>query len=249
MVSMLKGGLHMGYRFLMCDDLELHLDILEKHINNCLIGKGILYNCYKTTSGIEALEMYRKQRYDLVFLDIDMPDGDGTQIAEKIFNIDKEAVIIYVTAYPQYAEKAYEQFVFQYITKPIDEFRLGVILNKALEKIERDILYDNEMSFFIIKKNNKEIKIMNKDVLYFEKVVNYINIWMENKESMSVRMTFKELEKVIDMELYLRCHNGFIVNKSKIKSISSKKIEILNVDKSIPVGRGYKKFVTDHLST
>lgn len=99
----------MEYRFLLCDDMELHLDILEKHINNCLMGKSVLYKCYKTTYGIEALEMYRKQRYDLVFLDVDMPDGDGTQIAEKIFSIDKEAVIIYVTAYPQYAEKAYEQ--------------------------------------------------------------------------------------------------------------------------------------------
>lgn len=140
------------------------------------------------------------------------------------------------------------RFVFQYITKPIDEFRLGVVLNKALEKIERDMLYDNEMSFFIIKKNNKEIKIMNKDVLYFEKVVNYINICMENNENISVRMTFKELEKLMDTKLYLRCHSGFIVNKSKIKSISSKKIEILHADKVIPVGRGYKKFVIDYLS-
>lgn len=238
----------MEYRFLLCDDLELHVDILEKHINNCLKGKGVLYKCYKTTSGYEALEMYRNQKYDIVFLDIDMPDGNGIQIAEKIFNIDKATVIIYVTAFPQYAEKAYEQFVFQYITKPIDEFRLGVVLNKAFEKIERDMLYDNETSFFIIKKNNKEIKIMNRDVLYFEKVVNYINICMENNEDISVRMTFKELEKVIDTELYLRCHKGFIVNKSKIKSISSKKIVLLHVDKNIPVGRGYKKFVTDYLS-
>lgn len=239
----------MEYRFLLCDDLELHVNILEKYISNCLKGKGVLYKCYKTTSGVDALELYRKQKYDIVFLDIDMPDGNGIQIAEKIFNIDNNAIIIYVTAYPQYAEKAYEQFIFQYITKPIDEFRLGIVLNKAFEKIERDMLYDNEKSFFAIKKNNKEIKIINKDVLYFEKVANYINIYMENKENISVRMTFKELEKVIDMELYLRCHNGFIVNKSKIKSISSKKIEILHADKSIPVGRGYKKFVTDYLST
>ncbi len=237
----------MEYRFLLCDDFELHLDILEKHIDNYLNGKGILYKCYKTTSGVEALEMYRIQKHDIVFLDIDMPDN-GIQIAEKIFNINKNAVIIYVTAYPQYAEKAYEQFVFQYITKPIDEFRLGIVLNRALEKIERDMLYNNEKNFFIVKKNNKEIKVMNKDVLYFEKVVNYINIYMENKENINVRMTFKELEKVVDMKLYLRCHNGFIVNKSKIKSISSTKIELLHADKNIPIGRGYKKYVLDFIS-
>ena len=87
---------------------------------------------------------------------------------------------------------------------------------------------------------------MNKDVLYFEKVVNYINICMENKENINVRMTFKEIEKLIDDKLYLRCHSGFIINKLKIKSISSKEIEIMQADKIIPVGRGYKRFVMDY---
>ncbi len=238
----------MEYRFLLCDDLELHLNILEKYINNCLRGKGILFRCFKTTSGYEAIEMYMKQKYDIVFLDIDMPDSDGIQVAERIFNIDDNAVVIYVTAYPEYAERAYEQFVFQYIIKPIDEHRLEIVLNKAFEKIERDAIYDNETSFFMIKKQNKDIKIMNKDVLYFEKVINYINIYTENKNDISIRMTFKELENTIDMGLFLRCHKGFIVNKSKIKSISAKEIEVFNVDKKIPVGRGYKKFVFDYLS-
>lgn len=238
----------MEYRFLLCDDLKQHVDILEKHIDDCLSGKGISYKCCKTTSGAEALEMYKKQKYDIVFLDIDMPGNNGIEVAEKIFKIDNNAVIIYVTAYPQYAERAYEQFVFQYIVKPIDEFKLGIILNKAFEKIEKDLLYSNEKSFFVIKKTNREIKIMNRDVLYFEKILNYINIYTENNKNINVRMTFRELEKIIDMKLYLRCHNGFIVNKSKIKTVSSKEIEIMNSNKHIPVGRGYKKTVLSTLS-
>ncbi len=240
----------MEYRFLLCDDLESHVDILEKYIGNCMGKKGVLYKCYKTTSGAEALEMYEKQKYDIAFLDVEMPDVSGIEIAEKIFNIDKDAVIIYVTAYHQYAEKAYEQFVFHYITKPINEARLGIVLDKALEKIEENKHRNNEIGFFIIKKDNKKIKIMNRDVLYFEKIINNVNIYMVNNENISIRTTFKMLEKVIDMRLYLRCHNGFIINKSKIQSVSSKNIEILdaktNTNKIVPIGRNYKKAVFDY---
>ena len=233
----------MEYRFLLCDDLEEHLNILEKYLNNCLREREISYRCDKTASGSEALEMYIKDRHHIVFLDIDMPGSSGIQIAEKIFDINNDAVIIYVTAYPEYAEKAYEQFVFQYITKPIDESRLGIIIDKALGKIQRNMLYDNTTSFFIINKNSRDFKIMNDDVLFFEKVSNYVSICMKSNRNINVRITFKELENVIDMKLYMRCHNGFIVNKSKIKSISSKEIEIVGSDKTIPVGRSYKKSV------
>ena len=54
-------------------------------------------------------------------------------------------------------------------------------------------------------------------------------------------MTFKELINNIDMNLYLRCHNGFIINKLKIKSVSSKEVELFDTDKKIPIGRSYKK--------
>ncbi len=153
----------MEYRFLLCDDLELHVDILEKYISNCMKERGILYKCYKTTSGAEALEMYEKQKYDIAFLDIEMPDISGIEIVEKIFNIDNDAVIIYVTAYHQCAKKAYEQFVFHYITKPINEARLGIVLDKALEKIEENKHRNNETGFFIIKKDNKDKNIVVED--------------------------------------------------------------------------------------
>jgi len=235
----------MEYRILICDDLQLHDDILEKHINNCLKEKTVKYVCDKTTSGINAIEMYTKQKYDMLFLDIDMPDCRGIEVAEKIFDIDPNAIIIYVTAYPQYAEKAYEQYAFQYITKPINEFRLGIILWKAIEKIEKDILYNNDQSFFILRKNSKDIKIMNRDVIYFEKVINYITVYMEAGQKLNIRITLKEIENIVNMKMYLRCHNGFIVNRSKIRSISGKEIDMFNTDKIIPVGRGYKEMVLE----
>ena len=233
----------MEYRFLLCDDLEEHLNILEKYLNNCLREREISYRCDKTASGSEALEMYIKDRHHIVFLDIDMPGSSGIQIAEKIFDINNDAVIIYVTAYPEYAEKAYEQFVFQYITKPIDKYRLGIVIDKALEEIQKNLLYNNTTNFFIINKNSEHIKIMNEDVLFFEKISNYVSICMKNGQNINARMTFKELEKIIDMKFYLRCHNGFIVNKLKIASMSAKVIKIDGINKTIPIGRSYRKSI------
>ncbi len=237
----------MKYRFLLCDDMEEQLDILEGQINRILEDKQISYICHKTTSGTEAFEMYAKQKYDAVFMDIGIPEINGLEIAKKIIEIDSNAIIIYVTSFTDYAVRAFEQFVFQYLTKPIDECRLDLVLNKVFEKIEKDILYKNEKNFFTIMLNGKKTKIINKDVLYFEKEANYINIYMENQEVERPRMTLKELEEIIDMNLYLRCHNGFIVNRSKIKSISTKEIKLLGVDTKIPVGRGYKNEVVEFL--
>lgn len=240
-----KGEKNMKYSFLLCDDMEENLDILEGYISRILKNKQVSYICHKTTSGLEVLEMYEKQKYDVVFMDINMPEINGIEISKKIFEIDSNAIIVYVTSFTAYAAKAFEQFVFQYLTKPIDEGRLELVLEKAFEKIEKDILYKNEKNFFDIRSNNKKIKIINKGVLYFEKEANYINIYMENQEVERPRMTLKELEKIIDMNLYLRCHNGFIVNKSKIKSISTKEIELLSTDIKIPIGREYKNEVVN----
>lgn len=68
---------------------------------------------------------------------------------------------------------------------------------------------------------------------------------MINKKTERVRMTLKELMNTIDMNLYLRCHNGFIINKSKIKSISAKEVELFHTGKKIPIGRVYKKEVVN----
>lgn len=231
----------MMYRLLLCDDNEEHLNILEEHIKNALEDKQVSYTFHKTMSGVESVEMYMKRKYDLVFMDIMMPGISGIDISKKILEIDPNAIIIYVTSSIDYAVKAFEQFAFHYLVKPISEEALGLVFEKAFEKIEKNILYNNEKSFFVIKKNGKEIKIIDRDVLYFEKENNYINIQMENHKNETVRMTFKELENIIDMELYLRCHNGFIVNKSKIKSVSTKEIGLFVTDAKIPVGRKYKK--------
>jgi DNA-binding LytR/AlgR family response regulator len=225
--------------------MEEQLDILEGQINRILEDKQISHICHKTTSGTEAFAMYAKQKYDAVFMDIGMPEINGIEIAKKMFETDSDAIIVYVTSFTDYAVRAFEQFIFQYLTKPIDECRLDLVLKKVFEKIEKDILYKNEKNFFEIKLSGKKTKIINKNVLYFEKEANYINIYMENHDVEKPRMTLKELEKIIDMNLYLRCHNGFIVNKSKIKSISTKEIELLSADVKIPVGRGYKNEVVN----
>ncbi len=233
----------MNYSLLLCDDMEEDLDILEWYINRILENKHITYTCHRATSGLEAVAMYEKQKYDVIFMDISMPGISGIETAKKIFEINSNAIITYVTSFTDYAVKAYEQFAFQYLIKPIDENRLKLVLDKAIEKIEKDIAYENDKNFFEIRNNNKKIKIFNMQVIYFEKEDNYINIHMGNKEIERLRMPLKELEKIIDMNLYLRCHNGFIVNKTKIESISTKEIALLETDVKIPVGRRYKKEV------
>lgn len=225
--------------------MEEHLYVLEENINSILKDKNISYICHKTTSGVEVIELYYKHKYDIIFMDINMPEINGIEIAGKILEINPNAIIIYVTSFIEYTAKAFEQFAFQYLIKPIKKTMLSLTLMKAFEKIEKDMLYNTENMFITINKINKKNKIMYNDILYFEKESNYINIYMINKKTERVRMTLKELMNTIDMNLYLRCHNGFIINKSKIKSISAKEVELFHTGKKIPIGRVYKKEVVN----
>ena len=117
----------MMYRLLLCDDNEEHLNILEEHIKNALEDKQVSYTFHKTMSGVESVEMYMKRKYDLVFMDIMMPGISGIDISKKILEIDPNAIIIYVTSSIDYAVKAFEQFAFHYLVKPISEEALGLV--------------------------------------------------------------------------------------------------------------------------
>lgn len=234
----------MEYKFLLCCHKKDQSNILEEYIDMSLKNREVEYICHKAASSVEALEMYTNQKYDVVFIDISMPEATETEVSNRLFEIDPNVIIIYLMSYEEYTKKSLDKFARQCLPNPIDKSRLELVLSKAFEEIEKNILYKNKTGFFTIKKCSKEIKIMHQDVLYFEKEINYINIYMEHHKVGKIRMTLKELENIIDMRLYLRCHNGFIVNKSKVKAISAKEIELFHVDKKIPIGREHKESVS-----
>ncbi|UCF04325.1 MAG: response regulator transcription factor [bacterium] len=140
----------MQIRVMIVDDEELARDemryLLGDEQDVAIVGEA--------ASGEEAVELIREQRPDLVFLDIQMPEMDGFQVVRNLLENDEVPLIVFATAYDQYAIRAFEVNALDYLLKPIDRNRLHAALERA-----RRVLPDREEFVQRIRKLTEQIKV------------------------------------------------------------------------------------------
>lgn len=198
----------------------------------------------------DALEIINTGQVDLIFLDIQMPGFTGIEFMESLQN---KPLVIFTTAYSEYALKGYELEVIDYLLKPIEFERFIKAVNKAAkqfmlqsnpENSPEKPNTDKEQDFIFVKSGYKSIKVKLDDILYIEGLKEYANIFTkERKYTMLERL--KNLEFTLPSHKFMRVHKSFIVAIDKIDAIYGNVIEIKN--KKIPVGRTYKKEVESTL--
>jgi two-component system LytT family response regulator len=176
--------------------------------------------------GISAIEKIDLLKPDLVFLDIQMPGANGFQVLERILH---QPMVIFVTAYDDYAIKAFEENALDYILKPSSKERIAAAVNRALErsqKIDRQLLEALKNSLvqrkhikrFAVKQRDEIIIIPEEDVFYFQAESKYIFLYTFNRRYF-VEMTLKELEKSLDPERFCRVHKSTVVSLDKIRHL------------------------------
>lgn len=237
----------MTYRLAICDDEEAIQIILQKYIQEVFQEEHIHVLVESYESPIELIEQIQKEpaRYDLIFLDIDMPEMNGIELGKKIKEVNEYVLITFVTAHDKYALKAFEADAFQYMLKPVQKEQLRKVLHKShrlLMKMNRE-----EQGFIPVKENEKYTKVFYKDILYFEKCKNKIRIVCEESEY-AIYLTFRELKEILGVEPFVQCHQGTIVHKEKITGFKNNKILILNEKHFISVSRSYSKVIRDIFS-
>jgi DNA-binding LytR/AlgR family response regulator len=185
-----------------------------------------------------AIEYLRNQPVQLLFLDIQMDGVTGIEMVEQM--IEKPQVI-FTTAYNEYALKAFELSVTDYLLKPytFDRFKLAV--NKAA-----DYIYWQEaaaqastvpVDYIFVKSGYKLVKIFLNDILYIEGMRDYQCI-VTPSEKILASHSFQELEKTLPRS-FVRCQKSYMVSLPKIESIENDRIKIGN--KYIPIGDTYKE--------
>lgn len=232
-------------RCLAVDDEPLALDVIEKHISKI----PELQLVEKCTSPIKALEILNSQEIDLVFLDIEMSEITGIQMLK---SMSRKPMVIFTTAYENYAMEGYELDVVDYLLKPIsfDRFLKGV--NKAQEYF---LLKKNastrdhssyEHGFIFVKSEYQMIKVNFKDILYIEGLKDYVKIYNGPKPILSLQ-NLKSIESKLPSTHFTRVHKSFIVSLHKIDSVHKGRIKI--GENEIPIGENYRdsflKLITD----
>ena len=188
------------------------------------------------SSPMDALVVLQHEPVDLMFLDIQMPVLTGTQFLRTLKNAP---MVIFTTAYEQYALEGFELNVIDYLVKPIPFDRFLKAVNKAYDPFKlKSTSGPPEPGFFFVHAEYKEIKLFYDDVLYVEGLKDYVKIFTAKQQfPILTRMNLKAIETKLPSNHFARIHNSFIVSLNKIKSFQKSQVFIGSV--SIPIGEKY----------
>jgi len=183
----------------------------------------------------EALKHLRKFPVDLIFCDIQMPSMTGINLVK---SLQQNTMVIFTTAFTEYAAVSYELNAIDYLLKPINQKRFTQAVNKALEYFDFINKKDQSIDKYIFVRADFSLaKIPLADILYIEGLADYLKIHIKDRKTIIARMPMKEMmEKLPDAD-FIRVHRSFIVPFDKIESVRGTTISINDME--FPVGRTY----------
>jgi len=169
-------------------------------------------------SGLEAIEAIRKSKPDLVFLDVQMPGCGGFDVLE-LLGSDLPSTIIFVTAYDEYALRAFEAGALDYLLKPFDDARFHRALDRAKDKLAHYSPLQSHRVQRIVVKSRGEVLFLNvMDVDWIEAVGYYACLHV-GTETHLLRRTLLELVRDLDEDKFMRIHRSIIVNLERIHGL------------------------------
>lgn len=192
------------------------------------------------SSPLNALKWLKTECVDLVFLDIQMPTLTGTQFLR---SLPQPPMVIFTTAYEQYALEGFELNVVDYLLKPVPFERFLRAVQKAydlflLRQKEDVVPTPPERGFFFVFSEYKEIKLFYDEIVYVEGLKDYVKIFtIQQSKPILTRLNLKAMEAKLSSAQFCRVHNSFIVALDKITSFQKSKLQVGNWE--IPVGNRF----------
>ncbi|MDH6305293.1 two-component system LytT family response regulator [Parabacteroides sp. PF5-5] len=197
-----------------------------------------LLECFNNAE--PALEYMKTSSVDLLFLDIQMQGMNGIELARII---PKHTLIIFTTAYSEYALDSYEVDAIDYLVKPIDPTKFRKAVNKAityhsllLEEEEKSVENIEGESIFV-KSDRRFFKVNLKDILFIEALKDYVIIQMDGQRIIT-RMNVKTIHDLLPKKVFLRINRSYIVNKNHIESFDNNDVFIKAYE--IAIGNSYR---------
>jgi len=217
------------------DDEQHAIDILVHYVNQT----PHLNLVASFTNPIEALQLFTKEKIDLVFLDIQMPELSGMDFIKAIHGKSK---VILTTAYSEFAIEGYELDVVDYLLKPVRFPRFLAAVQKVMQQLNLNDQAENADDDYIFVKTEskgKLLKINLADIDFIESMKNYVAIYRAGQKTL-VYTSMKELEERLPRKNFIRVHKSFIIPISRITGIEGNLLRLKNVTAEILIGENYK---------
>jgi two-component system LytT family response regulator len=236
-------------RAVIVDDEELARHLLREYLNQAG-GVEVIAEC---ANGFEAVKTIAERKPDLVFLDVQMPKLDGFEVLELI---DPSVAVVYVTAYDQYAMRAFDAHAVDYLLKPFSTDRLKKALERARQRLgeptpAKPRISATELSAAarapeqklerIVVKDGAKVHIIPLEKLdYVEAQDDYVALRSEKKNYLK-QQTISSVEAQLDPKKFVRIHRSYIVNLERIARIEpytkDSRVAVLNDGTQLPVSR------------
>ncbi len=206
-----------------------------------LVGQISQLELLESFNSAEAAAGYiQTSNVDLIFLDIQMPGINGIEFAR---SIPKHTLIIFTTAYSEYALDSYEVDAVDYLVKPIDAARFRKAVNKAITyhslllEEDKQSVENVEDEFIFVKSDRKYFKVNLKDILFIEGLKDYVIIQQDGQRIIT-RMNVKTIHDLLPKSIFLRINRSYIVNKNHIESFDNNDVFIKQHE--IAIGNTYR---------
>ena len=232
-------------KVIIVDDEPLALDVLETYVSN-MPNLELVSRC---NNAFEANEALKNDSIDLIFLDIQMPQLTGIDFLK---TLKTPPMVIFTTAYQQYAVEGFELNAIDYLLKPISMDRFMKAVNKATEQYElhhqeaknglnTEGVAEPKPDYIFVKADKKLQRVKFSEILYIEGLKDYVIIRTETGRIISLQ-TMKSLEDKLPVAQFVRVHRSFIVGIDKIHAIVGNMVEVIEkgVAKHLPIGKNYR---------
>lgn len=235
-------------RAAICDDEPAILDYLHEYISKAFKLQGADFQIDKFTSGKDFLNAHRKEPFDVVFLDIRMPDMGGFEVATELRKLTENVYIVFVTTENTLVYDSFSFQPFDFIPKlPPSELgtddsskflvsRITNVIARLLSRISAVKTVCLSLPY------NQKITVNISDIQMIQSVRNYAEYVIADREPVRIRAKLDDIESELDKHLFARPHKSYIINMDHIKDIDSSNMMIkLKNGMIIPISKTYKR--------
>lgn len=189
---------------------------------------------------INGAEFLRSNEIDLLFIDINMPDVTGIELVR---SLEKKPLIIFTTAYKNFAFEGFELEAVDYLLKPIDFDRFSKAVTRAIEffQYKQNTKEEVQASLFV-RSEYKMVKIDLREIEYIEAFEDYIKIHLTNNKPVLTLMTLKSVLEKLPPDKFKRIHRSYIVPTAKVLSILNRKARLAS-GAELPISNNYLDFI------
>lgn len=227
-------------RVAICDDEAVMLSQMERIVQQTFADNGISCELFCFQSGTEMLTVHREHEFDIVFLDILMPDQNGFDVAKNIRTFSDKTLLLFVTSQDELVYDSFNYRPFYFLRKG-DKHTFSQSLSEVVLKI---VYFLKRNKYIPVKLNSGEVQMLFlQDILYISSNRNLLQYHLISGSYIPVREKLNDVESKLSPYSFIRIHKQYIVNMNKIQRLDTSRegsVTLLS-GRTLPIGRKYRE--------